>query len=178
MTIVKKIFFTGFLGVFLFFAPGCVTLETQEEISITDTQIPRPSRERERGVYHKVKEGETLWRIAKTYDMAIVEITRINNIPKAAKIERNQLLFIPGVNVVREIILDTDDSQAEFIWPIKGTVIKYFHQRQKNGGIHKGISIQAQAGDTVRAAINESPAQYLSPGKPPGKPRYDGPPPL
>ena len=30
--------------------------------------------------------------------------------------------------------------------------IKYFHQRQKNGGIHKGISIQAQAGDTVRAA--------------------------
>jgi len=138
--------------VFLLFAPGCVSLETQEEISLTDIKIPPISREREHGVYHKVGEGETLWRIAKTYDVAIGNIIRINNIPKAAKIEHNQLLFIPGADAIRAIVLDTDESQAEFIWPIKGKIIKYFHQRQKNGEIHKGISIQAQEGDTVRAA--------------------------
>jgi len=129
------------------FAAGCVGLGTQEEI--VSGRFPRVER---RGIYHKVKKGETLWRIAKTYNVAIKDIIRINNIPKAAKIEKNQLVFIPGADIVRGIALDEDKAQNEFIWPINGKVIKYFHEPQGGGQFNRGIHIRAQAGDAVRAA--------------------------
>jgi len=125
---------------------GCVTLETQEEITVKD--VPQI---RKKGVYHKVRAGETLWRIAKTYDVSIKNIARVNNIPKTAKIEKNQLIFIPGANTVLEIAVDVDKAQNEFIWPIKGKVIKYFHERQGDR-ISKGIDIRAHEGDMVKAA--------------------------
>ncbi len=123
-----------------------MSLETQEEITIRDT--PKISRE---GTYHKVGVGETLWRIAKTYDVSIKKITRANNIPAAAKIEKNQLIFIPGADAVKEIVLDVEKAQNEFIWPVKGKVVKYFHER-RDGEINKGIDIRAQEGDMVKAA--------------------------
>lgn len=125
---------------------GCVTVETQEEASVR--KYIRPER---KGIYHKVKKGETLWRIAKTYDVPIKDIIRTNNIPKTAKIERNQLVFIPGADAVQEIYVDEDKTQNEFIWPVQGKVVGYFHQRRE-GRVNKGIDIRAQEGDMVKAA--------------------------
>lgn len=141
-----KLFLTGFLSFFLMFTVGCIALETPGGISAK--RFPRADKH---GIYHKVKKGETLWRIAKVYNVAIQDIIRINNIPKAAKIEKNQLVFIPGADTVQEIILDTGKAQNEFIWPINGKVIKYFHERY-GGRVSKGIDIRAQAGDEVKAA--------------------------
>ena len=142
----SKLFLLGLCSVLVVFNAGCVTVETQEEVSIRD--FPEIKR---KGVYHKVKAGETLWRIAKTYDIPIRDIIRTNNIPKTAKIEKNQLVFIPGVGTVKEIFLDVDKAQNEFIWPIKGKVIRYFHHR-RDGQVSKGIDIRAQEGDMVKAA--------------------------
>jgi len=142
----SKLFFLSLLSVLVVFNAGCVTLETQEEVSIRDF-----SKTKRKGVYHKVKKGETLWRIAEIYNVPIKDIIRTNNIPKAAKIEKNQLVFIPGADTVKEIFLDVDKAQNEFIWPIKGKVIRYFHHRQE-GRANKGIDIRAQEGDMVKAA--------------------------
>lgn len=141
-----KILCLGLLSGVLVFTAGCISIETQEEIPVRG--YVRPER---KGVYHKVKKGETLWRIAKTYNVPVRDITKANNIPKAAKIEKNQLVFIPGARDVREIFLDVDKAQNEFIWPVRGKVIRYFHQRQ-NGWVNKGINIRAQEGDMVKAA--------------------------
>ncbi|MCK5179716.1 MAG: peptidoglycan DD-metalloendopeptidase family protein [Candidatus Omnitrophica bacterium] len=141
-----KILCLGLLSCALVLTSGCVSLETQEEISVRE--FIRPER---KGVYHKVKKGETLWRIAKTYNVPIKDVIRTNNIPETAKIEKNQLLFIPGVDTVKEISLDVDKAQNEFIWPIKGKVIRYFHHRQ-GGRVNKGIDIRGQEGDVVKAA--------------------------
>ena len=141
-----KIFSLGLLSSVLVLIAGCVSLETQEEISVRE--FVRPER---KGIYHKVKEGETLWRIAKTYHVPIKDIIRTNNIPKVAKIEKNQLVFIPGANAVLDISLDVDKAQNEFIWPVKGKVIRYFHNRQ-DGRVNKGIDIRAHEGDMVKAA--------------------------
>lgn len=142
----SKLFFLGLFSVLVVFNAGCIALETQEEVSIRD--FPKIKR---KGVYHKVKAGETLWRIAKTYNIPIKDIIRTNNIPKTAKIEKNQLVFIPGVGAVKEIFLDVDKAQNEFIWPIKGKVIRYFHHR-RGSRVNKGIDIRAQEGDMVKAA--------------------------
>lgn len=141
-----RIYFFSSLCVLLVMSAGCVTLETQEEASVRVTR-----KIRRKGVYHKVRTGETLWRIAKTYNVPIQDITRINNIPKTAKIETNQLVFIPGADTVLEIALDTEKAQNEFIWPVKGKVTHYFHQSHE-GRINKGINIRVDEGDMVKAA--------------------------
>jgi len=105
----------------------------------------------EKGVYHKVQKGETLWRIAQAYQVSIEEIIKRNNIPNVAKVEENQLVFISGAEAIKTIVIDTEGVEArEFIWPLKGKVISYFGERR---GVHlnKGIKIQANDGDVVCA---------------------------
>jgi len=141
-----KILLGGVASSLLIFMSGCISLETQREIEVV--KPPAPTRQ---GIYHKVKKGETLWRIAQAYSVSISNIAQVNNIPKAAKIEKNQLVFIPGAKKVLEIVLDADHSQNDFIWPVKGKVIRYFHERYGNV-INKGIGIKARVGDEVKAA--------------------------
>ncbi|MBN1869885.1 MAG: peptidoglycan DD-metalloendopeptidase family protein [Candidatus Omnitrophica bacterium] len=140
-----KILYFGLFCFVLVFVAGCVSIKTQEEVSVRT--IAKPER---KGIYHKVKQKETLWRIAKTYNVSIDDIIRANNIPQAARIEKNQLVFIPGADTAREILVDVDAAQVEFIWPVHGKVTSYFHQ-QREGRINKGIDIQAQEGDLVKA---------------------------
>lgn len=47
------------------------------------------------GVYHSVKKGETLWRIAREYNTDPDEIARANNLPDTM-IEAGSALFIPN----------------------------------------------------------------------------------
>ena len=84
-----------YLNLFLaFFITACASLETESEYSTYTPHVEYPEPEI-RGVYHKVKRGETLWRIASTYDVSIDDIIRSNNIPNAAKVSENQLVLIP-----------------------------------------------------------------------------------
>jgi len=130
----------------LVFLSGCVSMETQRETVID--HLPEPDR---KGVYHKVNKGETLWRIAKSYEVAIDDIIKTNHIPKAAQIEKGQLVFIPGRDTVREIAVETDEGQKDFTWPVRGKIIKYF--REPDGQqASKGIDIKTQAGEMVKAA--------------------------
>ncbi len=138
--------FLAFFMVSAMLISGCSTFEVAPEYVYTE--LPEPDKN---GVYHKVNVGETIWRIAKTYDVAIDDIIKANNIPNVAKVEKDQLLFIPGAYSQKKIILDTGDNKNEFVWPVKGKVIHYFHQRYGNQ-INKGIDIQAKDGAPVLAA--------------------------
>ena len=133
-------------SVFFICLSGCVSVKDSREV--LKDKHPPPQR---KGVYHKVAKGETLWRIAKTYHLTIDDITTANNIPKVAQIERGQLLFIPGADAVREIFTGADDNQNEFIWPVRGPIIKNFRERQDNE-ISKGIGIKAKEGESVKAS--------------------------
>ena len=125
---------------------GCISLQTQEEIAVQ--KRAKPIRQ---GIYHKVQKGETLWRIAQTYGVSVSDIARSNNITKAAKIEKGQLVFIRGATKVLDIASGVDYSDSEFIWPIKGKVIQYFHERYGNV-VNKGIGIKARVGEEVKAS--------------------------
>lgn len=125
---------------------GCVSLQIQEEIAIQERV--KPARQ---GIYHKVKKGETLWRIAQSYGVSVNDLARSNSIPKAAKIEKDQLVFVEGAIKVLDIALGADHSSNEFIWPIKGKVIQHYHERYGNA-INKGIGIKARVGDQVKAS--------------------------
>ncbi|MBI5024928.1 MAG: peptidoglycan DD-metalloendopeptidase family protein [Candidatus Omnitrophica bacterium] len=126
-------------------ASGCATVNTKKDYIVGG--FPEKGRQ---GVYHKVKKGETLWSIAKTYDVSIKEVIDSNRIPNVARVEENQLVFIPGVHASKEITVNKAEENG-FAWPVRGKLIGYFHER-KGAYFNKGIDIQAREGDTVRAA--------------------------
>ncbi len=78
------VFLFAFLSVFLL---SC-------SIQIRDRDSVKSS-ERMRGVYHRVKPGETLWRISKAYNVDLQELAEINNITDASRITAGNVVFIP-----------------------------------------------------------------------------------
>jgi len=55
------------------------------------------------GIYHTVKPGQTLYRIAMTYDVDENRLARINHIKDPAQLKVNQKVFIPGVTQLRNV---------------------------------------------------------------------------
>ena len=55
------------------------------------------------GIYHTVKPGQTLYRIAATYEVDEGRLARINNIKDPTQLKVNQKVFIPGVTQLRNV---------------------------------------------------------------------------
>ena len=104
------------------------------------------------GIYHQVKKGETLYRIALTYQVDLNKIIAVNRIPDPANIEKGQLIFIPGVTDEKPLKAYKYNTAvySGYIWPVQGETISRF--RQKTGPIaNKGINIKAGKGTKIRA---------------------------
>lgn len=131
---------------------GCSTVPKKEGPSPLP-QPPAPVVEKPQGIYHKVAKQESLWRIAKTYGVSLDEIVRANNIPNAAVIEENQLVFVPGATeALKVVVLDKPDTKPdEFAWPLKGRVVSYFNDA-KGQSVNHGIDIAAVQGEEIKAA--------------------------
>ncbi|MFH0731861.1 MAG: LysM peptidoglycan-binding domain-containing M23 family metallopeptidase [Candidatus Omnitrophota bacterium] len=126
---------------------GCATAPRV----VTQTPLPHAG---ENGIYHEVALGETIWRIAKSYNVDVAAIARVNRLQDTAKIEVGQKLFIPLEKIEYDIpeqdIADIP-SEAGFIWPVKGRVISYFGQKRHNA-VNDGIDISSSDGELVVAS--------------------------
>ena len=148
-----------FLMVCAFFIAGCATTEYKPvpNVESTPAEIKHqvntlPVKKSEPAVYHKVAKGQTLFRIAKAYGVAVEDIIKSNNIPNAGAIEVNQLILIPGAQKSQNITEHAaDDNKEEFAWPIKGKVLSYFNDRHGEASNH-GVDIAANEGDAVKAS--------------------------
>jgi lipoprotein NlpD len=56
-----------------------------------------------KGVYHKVRKGETLWRICYTYQVNMEKVCRANRIKDPGHVVAGQEIFIPGAKSVRKV---------------------------------------------------------------------------
>ena len=68
--------------------------------------------DRPRGVYHRVKSGETLSAIARAYHVKLQDLAEINNISKPDQIETDSVIFIPDANQVVDDVMTAARSQA------------------------------------------------------------------
>ncbi|HSW59816.1 MAG TPA: M23 family metallopeptidase [bacterium] len=125
------------------------------------------------GIYHKVKKGETLYRISRTYDTDVDKLKKTNNITDETKLKVGDYVFIPGVKapVIWESSSTQDHSNvkkedsgqpipsekvaakgspSKFIWPAEGVVTSTFGNRW--GTKHEGIDIGCPEGTSVYAA--------------------------
>lgn len=55
------------------------------------------------GIYHTVKPGQTLYRIAMTYGVDEDKLASINNIKDPTRLRVNQRVYIPGVSQLRNV---------------------------------------------------------------------------
>jgi lipoprotein NlpD len=68
--------------------------------------------DRSRGVYHRVKSGETLSAIARAYHVRLQDLAEINNISKPDQIETDSVIFIPDASEVVDDVISAARSQV------------------------------------------------------------------
>jgi len=107
------------------------------------------------GVYHIVKRGQTLWRIARTYSVDLYLVAEANGIDDPTYIKAGQALFIPGAPKVLEVEIyrpPVATTGLGFIWPLDGKVTSGFGIRDRRR--HTGIDIAASPGEPIKAAYD------------------------
>jgi murein DD-endopeptidase MepM/ murein hydrolase activator NlpD len=123
-------------------------------------------KEKTKGVYHTVKKGETLWRIAKTYKIDVKKLKRANHITDERKVEAGTKLFIPGAKKLAKVKsikpklkkasldrrIPSIKKKGFFVWPLKGDITSRYGIR--NNQKHDGIDIAAPKGSTIHAAAS------------------------
>ncbi len=112
-------------------------------------RIGQPKREEKRGVYHTVKKGETLYRIALTYGVQVDRIKNVNRL-KSNTIEIGDRLFIPGANEIKSIeplkkvppkkkkekypiVKKGEPKKGTFLWPARGQITVPFGKDRSRG---------------------------------------------
>ncbi len=126
------------------------------------------------GVWHEVRPGENVWRIAKFYDANPRDVIRSNRIGNVKNLRVGTQLWIPGarhqggggaiplltpprnrraIAPPRSAPTRCDASQEaslRFSWPVQGEVTSRFGKRGRRH--HDGVDISAPSGSPVRSA--------------------------
>ena len=117
------------------------------------------------GVHHRVRPGETLYRISKAYGVSVKRLAEVNYLSDPSRIEIGQRLLIPEARRELPVSLITPRTASlqhpgghappkgslQFTWPVTGgTVTSGFGQRGLS--FHDGIDISAPVGTSVHAA--------------------------
>jgi murein DD-endopeptidase MepM/ murein hydrolase activator NlpD len=150
-----------FLLVMAILICACETMFLSDEpglkpVTSSASSVPTVRDLRPEGFYHTVEKGETLWSIAKTYDIALDQVVKTNRLPDAEVLDIGQMLFIPGRNhsdthISLQDKLSAVPLEKDFVWPLKGHVINRFDD-EVNGSANKGIDIGADTGTEIYAA--------------------------
>ena len=127
---------------------GCATV--QPPTSDTAKTVVSPVIPKE-AIYHIVQKGQTLWRISRIYDIDLDEIVRINNIGGNTSLSIGQTLVIPKSAYNQSKSNFSTQTYADFIWPVKGTVVTQFKQRS-SGVLCKGIDITVDPDEDILAS--------------------------
>jgi murein DD-endopeptidase MepM/ murein hydrolase activator NlpD len=121
----------------------------------------------EKGVYHRIEPGETIWRISRAYGVDIESIAKVNQLDASLDIRADSYLFIPDAERTITIppyslpgpgagssqnTLPDASAEIRFYWPLQGKVSSSFGQR--NGRPHEGIDITAPLGTDIKAAAD------------------------
>src|SRR5262245_15383438 len=56
------------------------------------------------GIYHEIKQGQTLWSIARAYKVNVQTLARVNKLSDNTTLYTGQKLYVPGTTQQREII--------------------------------------------------------------------------
>jgi murein DD-endopeptidase MepM/ murein hydrolase activator NlpD len=119
----------------------------------------------EDGVMHIVQPGQTLWRIARAYDVPIDKLAERNGIDDPSRVEVGTPIFVPGARATIAVApypappptarvgpVIRPEVSADFLWPVDGgTFMRPFGEKRRHH-IHAGVDIRGARGQDILAA--------------------------
>ena len=107
-----------------------------------------------KGVWHRIEEGQTLWRIAKTYRVPLEILKDANDINDVVHIATGTWIYIPDADRVLYVQGNThglpqNEGKRDFSWPVKGEVVKNFGKDQKD--FNYGIDLMTRTKENIIA---------------------------
>lgn len=115
------------------------------ELRLTDLQANTVAS----ATVHKVQAGETLWSIARKYNVEYKKLVDFNGITDPNRISVGMEVKIPGTGSNFTASLG---QYVRFVWPAKGRITSPFGARW--GKMHEGIDIGLSIGSSVVAAAS------------------------
>lgn len=109
--------------------------------------------------YHRVREGESLWTIARKYGVSVAQLREANPRAKEKHLQKGVKLYIPfeerpdwnrSVEFVAYHPGDRAPASIRFDWPVAGELSSKYGWRR--GRPHQGIDIAAPKGRPVKSA--------------------------
>ncbi len=133
--------------------PPKTTPEHREVVERGESQKKPPGSP---GIFHIVKKGENLYRISKTYGVALSTLISINDIQDPDKIDVGQPIFIPGATEQLPVRIPSPDETSRsaggsFVWPVSGEVSSHFGDKRSRH-YHSGIDIRCPYGTPILAS--------------------------
>ena len=80
----------------------CILFFLHVTISCSGSQMQKTQA---KGVYHRVKKGETAWSIARAYNIKLQDLAEINNIEDPALVKEDTIIFIPDAKQVIDDVM-------------------------------------------------------------------------
>jgi len=98
-------------------------------------------------IIYYVKKGDSLWSIARDYNVKLDTIISANHLSNISKISVGQRLLIPQVSAARSKVIN-------FMWPVRGRITSSYGIRTIGGRqeFHSGIDISSSLGTNIVAA--------------------------
>lgn len=67
-----------------------------------------------KGVYHRLKKGETVWSLARAYNVKLQDLAEINNIEDPALVKEDTIIFIPDAKqVIDDVMIHPKNIDAQ-----------------------------------------------------------------
>jgi len=117
------------------------------------------------GIVHVVQPGQTLWRIARAYDIALDKLAEVNGIEDPSRVDVGTPIFIPGARATLEVAaypapLPSQHSSdavhpgpsADFLWPVDGGAFMRPFGEPRRHHMHAGVDIRGTRGQDILAA--------------------------
>ena len=127
-----------------------------------EEELPPPD-----GVFHVVRPGQTLWRIARAYGTTVETLAAANGLARADRIEVGAAIFVPGATRALDVPpwpapppepppraegpAEAPIAASGYSWPVVGELLSAFGQRRRSH-VHLGLDIRGKAGEEVLAA--------------------------
>ena len=117
------------------------------------------------GVVHVIQPGQTLWRIARAYDVALDTLIEANGVADPSRVEVGTPIFVPGARSTisvapypapppspRSVPALRPGPAADFLWPVEGGVFMRPYGEARRNHSHAGVDIRGARGQDILAA--------------------------
>jgi murein DD-endopeptidase MepM/ murein hydrolase activator NlpD len=117
------------------------------------------------GIVHIVQPGQTLWRIARAYDVTLDTLAAANGIEDPSRVDVGTPIFVPGARATilvapypapppaaRSVPALRKEPSADFLWPVAGGEFMRPFGEPRRHHAHAGVDIRGASGHDILAS--------------------------